>query len=565
MSLNSALQIGRSALLTHQTAIEVTGNNLANAATRGYHRQTIGLQPVRGQEVLTGVFVGRGVQVESILRQVNDALEGRIRGSIADQSGSAVSSDVLSQIEALQNELSDTDLSSQLSAFFNSLSELANRPQDNSLRSLVVQQGKTLASQVRTMRGGLTDIRTQLDGNIDQAVASVNDLLQQIERVNGQITQNQAIGGGNSLRDQRDALLGELAQYMDISVIELPSGAADVFVGSLPIVLNGHSRGVSVRKETIDGELQISIRITADGSELIPRSGTLGALIAARRETVGGAIDTLDGFANSLIYEINKVHSQGQGLSGFASVTGTSRVADVNVALNNNAAGLAFTPTHGGFQVHLTQKSTGQRQTTAIDVDLDGLGTDTTLTSLAASLNAVGNLNASITADGRLVIAADTGDYEVSFSDDSSGALAALGINSFFSGGNARDIAVNSVIDANPGLIAAARGHLVGDNSNALALQGLRDGGIPALGNQSLSEVWSRHVEDIAIRLGQATTKAQADGIVRENLEAQQQSVSGVNTDEEAINLLSYQRAYQASARFLNVVDEMMQTLLNLI
>ncbi len=565
MSLNSALQIGRSALLSHQAAIEVTGNNLANSATRGYHRQTIGLQPIQGQEVYSGIFIGRGVQIESILRHVNDALEGRIRGSIADQGGAGVSADILAQVEALQNELSDTDLSSQLSAFFNSMSELANRPQDNSLRSLVVQQGNTLASQVRTMRSGLTSIRTQIDGNIDQAVASVNDLLRQIEDVNKQITQNQASGGGHSLRDHRDNLLSELAQYMDISVIEQPSGAADVFVGSLPIVLNGESRGLTVRKETVDGELQISIRSGADGSELTPRSGTLGALITGRREITGSAITTLDSFANSVIYEVNKVHSQGQGLTGFSSVTGTNRVADVNAVLNNTAAGLAFTPTHGGFQIHLTQLSTGQRQTTAIDVDLDGLGTDTTLSSLAVSLNAVANLNASITADGRLVIAADTGDYQVTFSEDTSGALAALGINTFFTGGDARDVAVNGVINANPGLIAAARGHVVGDNSNALALEGLRDRGLPSLGNQSLSEVWSRHVEDIAVRLGQANTQVKASAIVRENLEAQQQSVSGVNTDEEAINLLSYQRAYQASARFLTVVDEMMQTLLNII
>jgi flagellar hook-associated protein 1 FlgK len=242
-------------------------------------------------------------------------------------------------------------------------------------------------------------------------------------------------------------------------------------------------------------------------------------------------------------------------------------VADVTAALNAEEAELDFEPGHGSFSIHVTQQSTGQRVTESISVDLDGIdaGNDTTLTSLAAAIDAVENVSASVTSDGRLRITADGNDFKVSFSDDSSGVLASLGINTFFVGRRATDIEVNEVVAARPTLIAAGQGHVLGDNRNALALVGLRSESLDELSGFSLTEYWGRHVEDFAIRLSQAKQSVEADTVVRENLQAQQQSISGVNPDEETINLIQYQRAYQASARFLSVVDEMMQTLLALL
>ena len=95
MGLSGALQIGRSALLTSQSALEVVGHNLANMATPGYHRQTVAIAPVRSQEIQQGIFVGRGVTLEAITRRIDEALEARLRGSIADQSYSLARKDLL--------------------------------------------------------------------------------------------------------------------------------------------------------------------------------------------------------------------------------------------------------------------------------------------------------------------------------------------------------------------------------------------------------------------------------------------------------------------------------------
>ncbi len=567
MGLGASLQIGRSGLLASQTGIEVTGNNLANLATPGYHRQSVTLAPTQSRELQRGIFLGQGVQVQQVVRHVDEALEGRIRSSTADQSFSQIQHTILSQIEALQNELSDIDLSTRLGEFFNAFSNLANTPEDNAVRTVVIEEAKTLADFVRNLRSDYTQEQLQLNASLNNAALAANDLLDQIVEVNLQIVKaERGAGGAHGLRDERDVLLGELSQYLDISTVEHPNGTLDIFVGSLPIVLNNVNRGLELHNETVNGQVQVQVRIQDDASLLKPTTGSIAGLLDARDGDLGDAIDALDQFSAQLIFQLNRVHSQGQALQGFEQVTGASQVIDATAALSATASGLEFFPQHGSFQLHITEQSTGQRTTTTIPIDLDGIAPagDTTLTSLAATINAVANITASVTTDGRLQITAAS-NHELSFSDDTSGALAALGIHTFFTGHNASNIQLNSVVQQDPGMIATAQQHIPGDNRTALSIAGLREQSIAELGNFSLTEFWSRHIQDMAVRTGQAKQNLEADTIVRENLQAQQQAVSGVNADEEAINLLVFQRAYQGSARFISVVDELLETLLSLL
>ena len=569
MSLGNALQIGRTGLAASQAAIEIAGNNLANVATEGYHRQGVELVPIGEYEVQRNAFIGRGVQISQIIRQIDLSLENRLRAGVADQSGSQITQDILTQIEGIQNEFTDNDLSSYLSSFFSAWSELANAPDDLAQQSLVTQEGDSLATFIQDLRSRLVSLRQQVDEQIYDAVSSVNDLLGRIEQINGQIVATEGgSGGANSLRDQRGMLLSDLSQFLDISVTELASGAMDVFIGSMPIVLGGKAQEIEARVHTDDsGDRRIDLVLSEDGTVLSPTSGALGALLSGRETEVAGAIDAIDDFANTLIYQINRVHSQGQGASAFDSVTGTTSVADVDAILNSADAAVPFTIEHGSFQIHTTQISTGQRDTTTINVDLDGIDptNDTSLNSLIAAIDAVAGITASATTDGRLQIEADSPDVELSFSDDTSGALAALGVNTFFTGSAGNDIAVNAVVQDDPSDVAAGQGHVAGDNRNALAIAALADSRLDDLGGVSLTELWNRHIEEQASRLGQASMQVESDSAVVDSLAAQQQSISGVSTDEEAIDLMAYQRAYQGSARFLSIVDEMMQTLLSVL
>ena len=568
MGLSSSLQIGRTGLMASQTALETAGNNLANIATEGYHRQTVTLAPNPNREIQQNMFIGTGVHVDAITRQIDEALEARLRSAISEESRSLARQELLKQIEVIENEFSEVDLSTRLNMFFNAWDRLAGNPQDNSLRTLVTSEAQNLSSFIRDIRDDLSTMRTTVDSDIRNNVKAVDDLLDRIEILNLEIAvQDQGTGGASGLRDQRDMLLTDLAQYFDISTVEQANGSVDVFVGSLPIIINGQSRGVDYITHTIDGVLRTDVVIADDQSILDISSGKIGALVEFKNNDLEEAITTLDTFTNELIFEVNKLHSSGRGLDLVDSVTGTEKVQDATVALNDAATYLDFTPVHGSFQVHVVQKSTGQRVTTNVFVDLDGINpaADTTLNSLTADIDAITNISASVTASGQLQITVDSSDYEFSFSQDSSGALAALGINTFFTGSDAMDIRVNTVLTASPRLIAVSGDpDSTGDNTNALAIAALRDQPVTGLNNLSVNEYWSRHVETYAVRLSQAESEVEADAVVREALQTQQQAYSGVNADEETINLIQYQRAFQASARFITVVDELMQTLISM-
>ncbi|MFI4859128.1 MAG: flagellar hook-associated protein FlgK [Phycisphaerales bacterium JB063] len=580
MGLNTSLQIGASGLLSSQAAIQATGNNLSNLATEGYHRTDAGLAAVRATEIQNGIFIGQGVQLQSVSRMVDEALEARLRGAVSDQAGSLSMQNLFSEIEAIENELSSVDLSTRLGAFFNAWSDLANNPQDLSLRTLIVEEAATLTDYIQDMRGQFGSMQQRIDDRIGNTADTVNGILDRIADLNNSIVLQEGGTGGEStgLRDQRDLLLTELSEYMDISTVPQAGGGLDIYVGSLPVVINGQSRGIVVESQAVDGQLQTTVRIAADNSPLNVQSGELGALIEFRGTALEDAIDVLDTFTNSLVFEINRLHSQSSGLVNHSHLWATEAVADTSAILDRPEAGLNFTPEHGSFELHVTQLSTGQRVTTTIYIDLDGInsagvstravlppGDDTTLDSLTDDIDDIDNIHATIGPDGRLHIEGDSSDFQFSFSNDTSGVLAALGINTFFTGSDAFDVAVHTELVGDPRFVAGGRNDLVGDNTGALEIARMRSEGMDSLNGLSMQGYWNRHVEGVAIQTNQAREQLQADTVVMENLRVQQQAFSGVNTDEETISLLKYQRMYQANARFIGVVDELMQTLLNVI
>jgi flagellar hook-associated protein 1 FlgK len=598
MPLNSALQLGRTALTASQLAIQVAGNNVANAATPGYSRQDVTMRPIADTRG-SGTFVGRGVEVQSIRRSVDTALQQRLLGGISGEGMAATDLAQLSAVETTLDELGNQGLSTQLTSFFNSWSELANSPNLGASRALVVQQGRSLASFVRTVRGELENQRTTIDRDLQSTTSRVNGLLDEIAGANQSIVLAEGGNGqANGLRDRRDQLVSELARYVDVTTIEQPSGALDVLVGSTPIVLAGNSRGVEFRAEPSANNNGVNVRIlTRDNAEeLNIRAGQLGSLLNQRDTLVNSTIDELDNIASQVIFQVNRVHSQGVNATGYTSLTGTlpmasaDRTLALNDPTNQTMQDLRIRPQSGSFTVRVRNEATGEMRIATVNVDLDGLtgtppvpgfGTDTSLTSLAGSIDGIANVTASITGDGKLKIDAATG-YTVSFGDDTSGALAVLGVNTFFEGTDATNIAIRSELASSPALLATGRfvprnsgGAGTGDptlfeadrvdNGAALLIAQVREQPQTDLGGQSIAERWNQTVQTIAVKTGAARTASESATIVKQSLDAQKSAIAGVSMDEEAINLINYQRQYQASARFISVVDEMTQTLLGLV
>jgi flagellar hook-associated protein 1 FlgK len=218
---------------------------------------------------------------------------------------------------------------------------------------------------------------------------------------------------------------------------------------------------------------------------------------------------------------------------------------------------------NGSFSIHARDPDTGEIvDSWTIDVD----GSEMSMTDLQQAITAAtgGVVQATITADGRLGLEAPTG-QEIMFSDDSAGALAALEINTFFTGSTAGDISISEVMRGNSNLIACGSDTVEGSAGAALAIAGLRESVVGALGDQSLTAFWTGAVGSLAVQTSSATGAYGAAAMVRDGLSAQVQSVSGVSIDEESINLLTYERQYQAAARYLEVLDETIQTLLSMV
>jgi flagellar hook-associated protein 1 FlgK len=565
MSINGALQIGQSAILASQTAIQVAGNNMANASTPGYHRQVARLSPSRPEYIGRAGFVGTGVQMQRIVRTVDTALQGRTRAAISDQNASEIDQRFLNAIESIRNELSDQDLSSRLSAFFNSFSELANSPNDEAVRTVVIQQASGLANAMRELRNEHANVRLEIDRALGATVRTVDGLLDQVAEVNRQIVDAEQGGGSdaNALRDRRDELVNEIAQFIPVSTVEQPNGALDILVGSIPVVLAGESRGITLRTEASSDGTAVSLRVKADGTTLEPEAGQVGALFRQRAETVDPAIEDLDTLARELAFQVNRIHSQGQGTRGFSTLTSLNRVLDASANLASDAADVPFDIRNGSFELHVTNQATGLRTTVVIAVDPQ----TTSMNQLAAQISAAmpaGTGGASVTPDGALRLDA-TGGYELSFSNDSSGVLAALGVNALFGGSDASNLVVNAQIAEDPRLLATGRNHVSGSNAIALDIAGLEALSIDALGGRSLRGFWQSRTTDLAVRTQAANTKAESARLVRESLDAQSQATSGVSIDEESINMLSYQRQFQAAARYIATIDETLQTLLTIV
>lgn len=565
MSLIGALNIGKTALAAHQAAIQVTSNNIANAGNTGYTRQVADLTPTADRKLNARTMIGSGVSITSIERQIDDALEGRLRGSVSDSESANLRQQWLSRVEAVFNELGEEDLSTGMSAFFNAWSNLANKPQDLGLRQVVVQSGVALAGSFRDRHTSLRELQTDLATRMESMANTANSLLEQVADLNSQISVAEGGSGAtaNGLRDQRDSVLKQLAGMMDIKTQDMGNGTTNVFVGSEPLVLGTTTRGVRLQMVPQGENVVPTLKTRDDGTTLHVSSGQFGAMVALREE-MEGAIGQVDDLAGNLIFELNKLHSSGQGLEGVARITATDSVDDATLALNDDLAGLEFKPVNGSFVVHVRQKESGLMTSTLIQVDLDGLnGDDTTLSSLRAQLDAVAGLSATITG-GKLKLSADTTAVELAFSQDSSGTLAALGINTFFKGTGAFDIAINDTLKSKPQLLAASMNGQPADNQTARAIATLETKAIKNLNGATLKDTYETLINGIAVSAQSARTNAEAAQTIQETLLNQREALSGVSLDEEAINLMRQQRAFQGAARIITAVDEMLKTLLSI-
>jgi flagellar hook-associated protein 1 FlgK len=651
MTLFTSLNTALSALQSQMAALQTTGHNIANANTPGYTRQRVDFETMPPQDMVFAQL-GKGVRVGRISRIVDEVLNEHLRGGSSALGNLQVRNQALTRLEGFFNELTDGDISTAMDDFFNAMQDFSQNPQDTSVRTALINQGKILADGFNFLSEKIHVGREQIDQEVKGAVGDINQITKEIAELNRSITG--AENGGydhdtaNDLRDRRDLLLNQLSEMVQVKVIETSTGCANVLVGSNYIVFDNTAYEVKTTDKVNNGVLVSTPEFTATGINLELRAGKLKGLIDSRDDVLQGYSNDLNTLARSIAFELNKVHSGGVGLQRLSSIesvyavsresvsstTGApiatqgrvSNFVDSNTIIDSSLVGYAndffeglevmmtsganagqrrrivdfggtlgavgldkpfdkpigigdtyqitslyYPVKNGSFNINLTNELTGQATTYNISIDLDkipippaGPGRDSTLESIRDEINAElpPQVRASITSTNRLKIESSAPNLTFSFSDDTSDFLASMGINTFFTGTDASDMAVNELISNSPRLLTAARSNNPGDNTNAQAMADLRTAMTLENGTASFEDFYQGIVGTLAADVAESSDRYETQKLISSQLENERERISGVSIDEEATNLITYQRAYQAAAKFASVIDQLLQTII---
>jgi len=650
--------IGLSGLDAAQRALDIIGNNIANAATEGYHRQRIELTPAYSSQQ-GSVLIGGGVDIANVTRIIDSLLEQEILRQQSTLSQVSRETMTLSTIETAFGELSSgSGLSVAIDEFFNALQDLAAHPAEGIWQNQVVSAAETLTNQFRTLSELITTMETQIGLEADNAIEQINTVLNQIAALNNNIERIEVVGGvANNLRDRRDQLINELSELINVETQEGEYGVVDVSLAGLPGVVGARATELEVGLREQD-TLGISIAGARNYDNDV-QGGLLGGLLALKNSILSEIHNDLDSLANAIIQQVNQYHVQGVGSAGsFTQLSGWRMESE-------DLADFDTSVTDGTIYIRVTDTSTGQITRHEIDVDVS---TDS-LTTIAAEISARDGLNATVSAlrmsiwadagyqfdflpcvlpeptwsnftdpsppdvsvsgiytgtenqtftftvigngtvgvdDLRLEVtnendevianlnigagyaagdkldvgngikialgvgdlsADDDDSFEVAAfaNSDTSGVLAAVGINTFFSGSSAANMAVCSDISANPGRIATSLGPDMTDNNNALRLAELKDEAVSGLGEMTPGQFYRRLVTDIGQQLYIKQIQQNNIEEIVHNLSSQQSEISGVDINDEAAQILIFEQMFQAMAKYLNTIQSMILTIMEVV
>lgn len=319
-SVQSIFEIGKRALMAQRTVMNVIAHNIANANTPGYSRQRVRLKATDPLRAPYGK-IGTGVEVAGIERARDRFVDMQLRAEQPSLARWTLEEQALHQVEDVLGEPSEEGLSALLDQFWNSWQELANQPESPAARISVQQRGMALARGFNRVGTQLSDLRRNLDQQVQEDVAEVNRLAHAIADLNVHITNIEAGGhAANDERDQRDVFLDRLSELVGIRYTE----AAD---GSLTIALGGH---ILVDRNTVSelttvarssNNMSVTEVIWSDGrTSANLTNGELAGLLEVRDEKIVAYLGQLDTLALGIVSEVNAIHRAGYGLNGSTDV-----------------------------------------------------------------------------------------------------------------------------------------------------------------------------------------------------------------------------------------------------
>jgi len=361
MSLINLLAIARSALMMSQRAMDITGNNVANASTPGYSRQQLVLIPGGAVATAEG-SLGGGVTDAGVLRIRDTFLDAAYWRSAGSFGQSGTSFDVLSQLENVLHEPSDTGIISAMDNMFHAFSDLANDPSSANSRTLLRSAAQQLINQLHDVSSQIGQISQDTYGRMGAQVTQVNQLTSQIASLNAQIVASSGPEGPSpDLQDRRDQLIDQLSGLVGVQVVNRPDGTVGVIAGTTSLVDGSNSTALAVQPVGSG----FGIGLASGGGLIDPRSGSLKALSDLSTQSLPALAAGLDQFAGALVGEINRVHVNGFTLTGatginFFDPTKTTAAtislsSDVLASTDNIAAAATNAPGDGGQALIMAQ------------------------------------------------------------------------------------------------------------------------------------------------------------------------------------------------------------------
>ena len=573
-----ALNIGVSGLYVSKMAINVTGNNVANVNTPGYSKERVDILPSMPLVEYAGVF-GTGAEVSQIISTRNTLIDKRVRNANEEMNFYNKLNNTLDEIQSVFNEENGVGLKGAMEQFFNAWHALSLNPDLETARQQVIEKGLTLSKALRDAYSSLQQIRNGLDDSVSYTITQINSLAKRIAQLNYEIAKAE-LGDkdhANTLRDERSKLIEKLTGLANVTILE---GSYDknskpemtILLGGMPIVSGKDYNELSALKlkgekynrvyfvESSGAKIDITGRIT---------NGSLGAILKLRDRTVPEYQNDVDKIASTLIQKVNELHSAGAGLTPYSQIEGIYP-ADPHAALSiTQATGLDIPVKTGSFKVKVVDSKGNDVGVFTVPVNGDDhliKESPTDTHSVIDRFNNVlqGYAMMSISPAGNVQITAING-YKFAFTYDSSNFLAALGLNTFFSGHGAQDINVNTLLQNDPSKIAAGKTLEPGDSSNAQKIAQIQLDKVMVNNTQTVDEYYNAFLGKIGATKQRFDEIYKAKQAVYQQLKTTQQSLEGVSLDEEAANLIKFQRAYQANAKYISIVDQMTQTLINMV
>jgi len=560
-SLNSSLNMGQRALSINQRAMQTVGHNIANQETEGFSRQ----QVRSGTSAPDPTGLGGGADAQPTSRVYDKFVQRKILQENPRSEMFKSRGEFLQKIEIIFSETEGNGLHKALNEFWNSWSQLSNQPESEPARMRVKEQSDVLASRFRGMYSQLSGLRKEINGRLVATVNKVNELGQKVAELNRQIFSYEGRQRvANDMRDARNQAIEELSALVDVNSFEDPNGRTTVIIGrDWTLVeginryqLDGKMKGGELGMLNIDG---VSTNDNRRDLTRTFREGEMAEMLRMRDDTIVEYQKNLDEIAFSLAGKVNKIHASGTGINSAAEMM-KSTFGLNSAALNQPLPFLK----DGIFQLHLVDPHNEILETYEIEVQA---GKDTLpdiVKRLNQTVNDPGLLQASIEGDGSLLLQSGT-DYKFIFGEDQSSLAQVLGLNSFFDTlKGAEDIQLSGHILENTNNISTGKDLIPGDNRIALEIAKLQT--MPTMRDETMTfdEYYNGVLTGMGLKIQRNNTEqAQQESMVKQFKEIRS-SISSVNMDEELADMMQYQKAYEASARFINTIDKMMETVINM-